>query len=76
VPTDPLPDWLLTRRRAIGDNIRRARTAKKLSQEQLAELAGLDRKTVNRIEQGHGTVVDHWLLISGALDVSLADLVR
>ncbi|MFI1732659.1 helix-turn-helix domain-containing protein [Streptomyces acidicola] len=77
MPTDPMPDWVLTRRRAIGDNIRAARTAKKLSQEKLAEAAGLDRKTVNRIEQGaHATLIDHLLLIADALDVPLADLVR
>jgi transcriptional regulator with XRE-family HTH domain len=77
VPTDPLPDWVLTRRREIGDNVRATRTAKKLSQEQLAERVDLDRKTVNRIEQGtHGTLIDHLLLIAHALGVPLADLVQ
>ncbi|MGW3135878.1 helix-turn-helix domain-containing protein [Streptomyces sp. NPDC001139] len=75
MPTDPLPDWVLTRRRAIGDNVRAARSARGLSQEKLGELAGLDRKTVNRIEQGtHSTLVDHLLLIAHALDVPLAEL--
>jgi transcriptional regulator with XRE-family HTH domain len=77
VPSDPLPDWVLTRRRAIGDAVRAARTAKKLSQETLGELTGLDRKTVNRIEQGtHPTTIDRLLLIADALDTPLADLVR
>lgn len=77
MPTDPLPDWVLTRRREIGDNVRAARTAKRLSQEQLAELVDLDRKTVNRIEQGaYATLIDHLVLIARVLDVSLADLVR
>jgi len=77
VPTDPLPDWVLTRRREIGDNVRAARSAKRLSQEQLAEQVDLDRKTVNRIEQGtHSTLVDHLVLIAQALEVPLADLVR
>lgn len=75
MPSDPLPDWVLIRRRQIGDHIRAARKARKLSQEKLGELAGLDRKTINRVEQGHGTVVDHWLLIAHALDVPLRDLV-
>lgn len=76
MPTDPLPDWVLTRRRAIGDNVRAARTARSLSQEKLGELAGLDRKTVNRIEQGaHSTLLDHLLLIAHALGVPLAELV-
>jgi transcriptional regulator with XRE-family HTH domain len=76
VPSDPLPDWVLTRRRAIGDAIRAARTDQQLSQETLGELTGLDRKTINRIEQGtHSTYIDHLLLIAGALEVPLADLV-
>jgi transcriptional regulator with XRE-family HTH domain len=77
VPSDPLPDWVLTRRRAIGDAIRAARNTRRLSQEKLGELAGLDRKTINRIEQGtHSPHLDHLLLVANALDVPLADLVR
>jgi transcriptional regulator with XRE-family HTH domain len=64
-------------RRAIGDRIRAARIERKLSQEALAELVGLDRKTINRVEQGvHATSVDHLLLIAHALDTPLADLVQ
>jgi transcriptional regulator with XRE-family HTH domain len=37
---------------AIGAEIRRARTAKGLTQEALARAAGLSRTTVNRIENG------------------------
>ena len=77
VPADPLPEWVPPARRAIGDRIRAARTACKLTQETLAELTGLDRKTINRIEQGaYATSVDHLLLIAHALDTPLADLVR
>ncbi|MGW0131872.1 helix-turn-helix transcriptional regulator [Streptomyces sp. NPDC003299] len=77
MPSDPLPDWALAHRRRIGDNVRAARRARRLTQERLAELVGLDRKTVNRIEQAtHGTNVDYLVLIAGALEVPLADLVR
>lgn len=77
VPTDPLPPWVLDRRRAIGDTVRTVRTARKLSQERLGEMVDLDRKTINRIEQGsYSTLLDHLLLIARALDVPLADLVR
>lgn len=76
MPSDALPDWVLTRRRAIGDSIRAVRTARRLSQEKLGELTGLDRKTVNRIEQAtHATSIDHLLLIADALGVPLRDLV-
>ncbi|MFH8289118.1 helix-turn-helix transcriptional regulator [Streptomyces sp. NPDC018059] len=47
-----------------------------MTQERLGEGAGLDRKTVNRIEQGtHAPLVDHLLLIADALGVPLRDLV-
>ncbi|MEU3945474.1 helix-turn-helix transcriptional regulator [Streptomyces sp. NPDC029526] len=76
MPSDPLPDWVPARRRQIGDRIRAARTTRRLSQEKLGELVGLDRKTINRIELGvHATSIDHLLLIADGLDVPLADLV-
>ncbi|MFE4697305.1 helix-turn-helix transcriptional regulator [Streptomyces sp. NPDC056738] len=77
MPNDPMPDWVLTRRRAVGDQIRAARLSHKLSQEKLGELVGLDRKTVNRIEQGaYATLLDHLILIAQALDVPLSELVQ
>lgn len=70
------PEWVLARRRALGDNLRAARKAAKLSQEALAELAGLDRQAINRIEQGHqAALVDNLFRIADALGVSLAELV-
>lgn len=78
MPSDPLPDWVPTRRRAIGDHIRSARLHRGLTQEVLAERAGgLDRKTISRIENGHmSPILDHLLLIADALGVPLAVLVR
>ncbi|WP_406143793.1 helix-turn-helix domain-containing protein [Streptomyces anulatus] len=77
MPTDPLPDWVPVRRRAIGDNVRAARTAAGLTQEGLAGRAGLDRKTVNRLELAvTSPLLDHLLVISDALGVPLSDLVR
>lgn len=75
VPVDPIPEWVLARRRDIGDRVRAARRTRRLSQEKLAEAVGLDRKTINRIEVGaYSTLVDHLLLIAQALDVPAADL--
>ncbi|MFD8937342.1 helix-turn-helix domain-containing protein [Streptomyces sp. NPDC059578] len=70
------PDWVLTRRRAIGDRIRAARRAARLSQERLAERAGMDRQALNRIEQGHSAPrIDTLIRIADALDVPLSSLV-
>ena len=77
MPAAPPPDWILARRRALGDRIREERTARKLSQEKLAELAGMDRQAINRIEQGHqAALVDNLFRIADALKVPLANLVR
>ncbi|WP_329336026.1 helix-turn-helix domain-containing protein [Streptomyces sp. NBC_01352] len=73
----PPPDWVIARRRVIGDRIRAARLHANLTQERLAELAEMDRQTINRIEQGHQSpIVDNLIRIADALDVPLADLVR
>lgn len=73
----PPPDWVVARRRAVGDHIRAARRERKLSQETLAEAAGMDRQSINRIEQGHASpYLDNLIRIAAALDVPLSDLVR
>jgi transcriptional regulator with XRE-family HTH domain len=48
-----LSPWL----KALGDNIRRERTAKGISQQQLAELADLNIRNVQRIEAGEINVI-------------------
>lgn len=65
----------MARRLRFGHNVRRFRHSLGLSQEQLAERAGMDRKTVNRIEQGvHSVRLDNVWLIAEALDVDIRDL--
>lgn len=77
MPSAPPPDWVVDRRRAIGNHIRAARAEVSLTQEKLAELAGMDRQSINRIEQGHqAALVDNLIRIADALGVPLADLVR
>lgn len=76
MPSTPPPDWVLVRRRVIGDHIRAARLYANLTQEKLAELAGMDRQAINRIEQGHASpLLDNLIRITDALDVDL-ELVR
>jgi DNA-binding XRE family transcriptional regulator len=45
---EPVSPWL----KRLGNNVRRERTAKGLSQQQLAELADLNIRNVQRIEAG------------------------
>ncbi|HEX5566678.1 MAG TPA: helix-turn-helix transcriptional regulator [Streptomyces sp.] len=74
---DPPPEWVLQQRRAIGARIRSARRSRRLSQEKLAEMAGLDRQAIGKIELGYTSpLLDSLLRIADALDVDLADLVR
>ena len=71
------PDWVVHRRRALGANLRAARLAANLTQEQVALMTGIDRATYNRIEQGHSSpLVDTLFLVADAIGVPLADLVR
>ncbi|NEY32038.1 helix-turn-helix domain-containing protein [Streptomyces sp. PRKS01-65] len=77
MPSAPPPDWIIARRRLVGDRIRAARAAAGLTQEMLAELAGMDRQAINRIEQAHASpLLDNLFRIADALDVPLSDLVR
>jgi transcriptional regulator with XRE-family HTH domain len=62
----------------IAQNIKRFRTAKKLSQEQLAQKAGITYSTVAKLESGanRNPTVNTLQRIAKALDVSLDDLVK
>lgn len=71
------PAWVLARQRAIGVRLREARIRADLSQEHLAELAGIDRKTVVRLEGGQRDVrLTIWLRLAHAVGVPFTDLVR
>lgn len=61
--------------RILGANIRRKRTLRGLSQEQLASHAGLDRSYVGSVERGERNVtLVSVLKFSKGLGVSLAEL--
>ena len=44
--------WIREAQIALGDRIRVARLQENLTQERLAEQAGIDRSTIQRIERG------------------------
>jgi len=79
VPTrrNPRPEWVLARRTQLGHRIAALRADAGLSQDDLAERAGLDRRSIQRYEAGsREPQYGDLLLIAHALDIPLADLVR
>ncbi len=60
---------------SIGDNIRAERNRRRLSQEGLAELAGMNEKHLSQIENGHANFqVLTLLAICRALGVSVSTI--
>ncbi|MFE9936297.1 helix-turn-helix domain-containing protein [Streptomyces hirsutus] len=75
MPRD-LPAWTYDRRRELGDRIRDLRLRANLTQEVFAEMTGIDRRTVQRIERGTSDPpYSSLLLIADAIGVPLSDLV-
>lgn len=71
----PLPDWVIAQRRGLGENIARYRKEAGLSQDQLADLIGKERRSVQRYERGErDPTFSDLVLIANELKVSLAEL--
>ncbi|WP_369043523.1 helix-turn-helix domain-containing protein [Streptomyces sp. Midd1] len=69
MPEKSSPDWIVLRRRAIGERIRTARRHRKLSQEQLANLIAVDRRTIHRYETAQrDPALSMLILIADALE--------
>ncbi|MCI8404446.1 MAG: helix-turn-helix transcriptional regulator [Clostridia bacterium] len=61
----------------IGQRIQKYRTAKKLTQEQLADMTGISQKHISRLERGiHTPHFDMIIKIAKALDVSIDTFVE
>ncbi|MEU2044725.1 helix-turn-helix domain-containing protein [Streptomyces albidoflavus] len=76
MPPQDHPAWLHAERRALGDRIRERRMRQNLTQEKLAEAAGVSRDTVQRIERGtNDPRYSDLARIACALDTPLAKLV-
>lgn len=66
-----------TSAQTVADQLMVLRAERGLSQARLAELAGVDRKTINRIENGHfSPSLDTLTRLSVVLKCRLADLVE
>ncbi|MEV6742514.1 helix-turn-helix transcriptional regulator [Streptomyces sp. NPDC051104] len=75
MPRD-LPEWINDRRRDLGDRVRDLRIRADYTQEHFAEITGIDRRTLQRIECGESDPrYGHLLRIAAALDVRVSVLV-
>jgi len=64
-------------RRIFAENLRKARQAKKLSQEDLAELANLHRTYVGSVERAERNVsIDNMERLAAAVAVALPSLLQ
>ena len=64
-------------RYVLAANLRKQRLAKGLSQEALAEIAGLHRTYVGSVERGERNVsIDNMEVLAIALDTNLVDLLK
>ena len=62
-------------RKVLADRLFELRTDAELSQARLAEIAGVDRKTINRIENGHfSPALDTIVRLSVALNITPSTL--
>lgn len=62
-------------RKVLADRLFELRSQAELSQARLAEIAGVDRKTINRIENGHfSPALDTIVRLSVALGITPSSL--
>jgi transcriptional regulator with XRE-family HTH domain len=67
----------LSARQIFSKNVRKARLAKSLSQEDLAELSGLHRNYIGGVERGERNIaVDNMEKIAKALSTTIPSLLR
>lgn len=62
---------------ALGRAIRQVREDRSLSQERLAEIAGLHRTYISSVEQGRRNIsIDNIFKIANALGVSMTEIIQ
>jgi DNA-binding XRE family transcriptional regulator len=75
VPASPVHPRLAEDRAQFGRQVAALRQRLKWTQEKLAEASGLDRKTINRIENGrHSPSLDRMLVLAYALGTDPREL--
>jgi transcriptional regulator with XRE-family HTH domain len=74
---NPRPDWVTARRVMLGHRIADLRRRVELSQEELAHLAGMERRSIQRYENAQRDPrYSDLLLIAHALRVHVTDLLN
>ncbi len=74
MPRD-IPEWITDRRRELGDRVRQLRLHADYTQERFAEITGIDRRTLQRIERGESDPrYGHLLRIASALGIPVSRL--
>lgn len=77
VVTESVMKRHMKRRKEIADRISAKRQEREMSQGALAERAGVDRKTINRIENGHfSPSMDTFLRIATALNADPKEFLK
>ena len=76
VPADTSHPLARKLARRVGQGVRAARKRRKLTQSQLAELAGLSIQSVSNIERGEGVSLAVLAVLGDVLGVDPADLLR
>lgn len=72
-----MPDLPPHERQALGDTIRLLRAERRLTQEEVAEAAGVSRKYVSDLERGaHRPSFDGIVLLTRAFGITLAEFGR
>jgi transcriptional regulator with XRE-family HTH domain len=62
--------------KTIGLNVKKARKARGLNQEELGDKTGLGKATINRIETGNDFYMSSLLIIAKVLKIDLVDLIK
>ncbi|MFJ6214982.1 helix-turn-helix domain-containing protein [Streptomyces sp. NPDC092296] len=77
MPNQDPPDWVQRYRWKVGARLRDRRRWLNLTQIRLASQAGIDHKTISRIENGYRAVnLDEMALLARALDAEPWELLR
>lgn len=72
----PLPDWVIDQRQELGENIARYRTKAGLSQDQLADRIGMERRSIQRYERGEcDPTYSYLVLIADAIGVTVVEII-